>query len=130
MIRNSVMLLLALTFVLTTMAFPCSVYKPPKKRVDQGCVNQGNDRRIGAPVICWLQGHLSWKSTEKPDMLILGDPDGRNLGLAWPPYVVYNSPQKDGSWRMFRMGIRYDRTWKGYIFPTAAAKCLDHPLTY
>jgi len=50
--------------------------------------------------------------------------------LAWPPYVVVNVPDKNRHWRMFRMGFRYDRNWRGYIFPTLAAKSIAHPLRY
>jgi len=31
---------------------------------------------------------------------------------------------------MFRAGFRYDRKWRGYIFPTAACKCLSKPVIY
>ncbi len=96
----------------------------------QGCINQGNDRREFAPVICWLQRRMSWKSEHEPHFVLLGKPDGTNLGLAWPPYIVFNLPDGNGHWRMFRIGFRYDRTWRGYIFPTVAAKYLSYPLRY
>lgn len=97
---------------------------------DQGCVNQGNDRRECAPVICWLQRQMSWKSEHEPHFLLIGNPQGTNLGLAWPPYLVFNMPDGANHWRMFRIGFRYDRTWQGYIFPTIAAKRLPQPLRY
>lgn len=97
---------------------------------DQGCVNQGSDRREFAPVVCWFQRHMSWKSEHQPHFALLGKADGTNLGLAWPPYVVFNISNKNGHWRMFRMGFRYDRTWRGYIFPTVAAKRVSQPLRY
>jgi len=103
---------------------------PHGLRADQGCVNQGNDRREFAPVVCWLQRHLSWRSEHKPYFTSLGKPEGTHVGLAWPPYLVFNSPEKDGHWRIFRFGFRYDRTWRGYIFPTMAAKRLSQPLSY
>lgn len=62
--------------------------------------------------------------------MLIGKPDKTNLGLAWPPYLVFNSPDGSGCWRMFRVGFRYDRNWRGYIFPTIAAKRMPHPLTY
>jgi len=99
-------------------------------RVDQGCVNQGSDRREFAPVVCWLQRRLSWKSEHHPYYWSIGSPERTHAGLAWPPYVVLNSPDGHGHWRIFRAGFRYDRTWRGYIFPTMAAKRLSHPLTY
>jgi hypothetical protein len=99
-------------------------------QVDQGCVNQGSDRREFAPVICWLQRRLSWKSEHEPDFLLVGKRYGTNLGLAWPPYMVFNSPDGKGRWRMFRIGFRYDRTWRGYIFPTVAAKYVSSPVSY
>jgi hypothetical protein len=98
--------------------------------VDQGCVNQGSDRREFAPVVCWLQRHISWKSEHEPHFALLGKADGTNLGLAWPPYVVFNLSEGNDHWRMFRIGFRYDRTWRGYIFPTIAAKRISRPLRY
>jgi hypothetical protein len=53
-----------------------------------------------------------------------------HIAFAWPPYVVYNVPQSDGRWRVFRVGFRYDRNWRGYIFPTAAWKYMDSALEY
>jgi hypothetical protein len=97
---------------------------------DQGCVNQGQDRRIGATVVCWAQRRLSWKSDDVPEFMLIGNAQRTNLGLAWPPYLVYNSPDGSGHWRMFRIGFRYDRNWRGYIFPTVAWKRLSNPLQY
>ena len=96
----------------------------------QDCVNQGSDRREFAPVICWMQRQMSWKSEQEPHFALIGKADGNNLGLAWPPYAVVNWKHGNGHWSMFRMGFRYDRTWRGYIFPTIAAKDLSHPLRY
>ncbi|HYH01385.1 MAG TPA: hypothetical protein VD837_19820 [Terriglobales bacterium] len=98
--------------------------------VKQGCINQGNDCRMFATVICWSQRQMSWKSEREPHFVLLGEPDRTHLGLAWPPYLVFNSPDRNGRWRMFRVGFRYDRTWKGYIFPTVAAKYVEQPLRY
>jgi hypothetical protein len=96
----------------------------------QGCVDQGKDRRAFGPVVCWAQRHLSWKSRHKPRFYRFGRPENTTLGFAWPPYIVYNSPKSKGRWRMFRIGFRYDRTWHGYIFPTAAWKVINSPLEY
>lgn len=109
---------------------PCRLYVPPRTQVDQGCIHQGHDRRLAAPVVCWLQRHLSWQSPREPRLLAWGNPQARMLALAWPPYVVYDSADGHGHWRMFRAGFRYDRKWQGYIFPTAACKCLAKPLLY
>lgn len=103
---------------------------PPDNPKDQGCINQGNDRREFAAMTCWLQRHLSWKSEREPYFALLGKPNKTNLGLAWPPYLVFNSPDGGGHWRMFRVGFRYDRNWRGYIFPTLAAKRVSRPLRY
>ena len=97
---------------------------------DQGCVNQGSDRRMFAPVVCWAQRQLSWKSDHEPWFVLLGRPQRAHLGLAWPPYLVVNWPDDQGRWRVFRIGFRYDRTWRGYIFPTLALKRLPEPLRY
>src|ERR1700692_1902355 len=80
-------------------------------RASQGCVNQGNDRREFAPVVCWLQRRMSWKSKHEPHFALIGKSDGTNLGLAWPPYAVFNLSDGNGHWRMFRLGFRYDRAW-------------------
>jgi hypothetical protein len=97
---------------------------------DQGCVNQGSDRRECATVICWLQRQLSRKSEHEPHFVLIGNPQGTNLGLAWPPYLVFNTPTGANHWNMFRIGFRYDRTWRGYIFPAIAAKRVSQPLRY
>jgi hypothetical protein len=106
------------------------VDESPATHADQGCVNQGADRREFAPVVCWLQRHMSWKSEHEPYFALVGKSNGTNLGLAWPPYAVFNWSNGKGHWRMFRAGFRYDRTWRGYIFPTVAAKQISHPLRY
>jgi hypothetical protein len=98
--------------------------------VNQGCIDQGRDSRVGATFVCWAQRHLSWKSDHEPRFVLIGNRERTNLGLAWPPYLVYNSPDGIGRWRMFRIGFRYDRTWRGYIFPTAAWKRVSKPLRY
>jgi hypothetical protein len=123
----------SLLLVLATHAMmkrPCKLYVPPKDRIDQGCIHQGNDRRLAAPVVCWLQRHLSWKSEREPRLSSWGEQQKRFLAVAWPPYVVYDSGDGYGHWRMFRAGFRYDRKWRGYIFPTAACKCLSKPVIY
>ena len=97
---------------------------------DQGCVNQGSDRRMAASVVCGMQQKLSWKSEHLPHLFRIGSARRTHVEIAWPPYVVFNKTEKPGHWLMFRLGFRYDRTWHGYIFPTAALKSLDHPLQY
>ncbi|MGH9488166.1 MAG: hypothetical protein ACRD04_11340 [Terriglobales bacterium] len=96
----------------------------------QGCVDQGQDRRFAAPLTCGAQRSLSWKSNHEPHFWLIGNPQGRSLGLAWPPYLVYNAPAGVHRWRMFRVGVRYDRNWRGYIFPTIAFKFVTQPLRY
>lgn len=103
---------------------------PPAAAADQGCVNQGSDRRIAGTFICWAQRKFSWKSEHEPHFLLIGNPRRTSLGLAWPPYVVFNSPAEKGGWNMFRIGFRYDRGWHGYIFPTVAIKKVARPLRY
>ena len=98
--------------------------------LDEGCVNQGNEHRLGATVICWAQRHLSWRSEHEPYFVLIGNSKRTSLGLAWPPYLVFNSPDGSGHWRMFRIGFRYDRNWHGYIFPSVAWKRLSNPLRY
>lgn len=102
----------------------------PAAPVSQGCVNQGSDRRVGATIICWAQRHLSWNSEHEPRFVLVGNAERTSIGVAWPPYLVYNSPAGGGRWRMFRIGFRYDQNWRGYIFPTVAWKLVSHPLRY
>lgn len=116
-------------FAFYRSATVCEQVEASGKSAHQGCINQGADCRVFGTVICWSQRRMSWKSMHEPDFVLLGNPDGTNVGLAWPPYLVFNSPDGTG-WRMFRIGFRYDRTWKGYIFPTVAAKHLPQPLRY
>ena len=115
------------------LAFPAQSAKSsvaPATPVSQGCIDQGSDRRVAATVVCWAQRHLSWKSKHKPRFVLIGNPKRTSIGLAWPPYLVYNSPDGLRRWRMFRIGFRYDLNWRGYIFPTAAWKRVSHPLRY
>ena len=97
---------------------------------NRGCVNQGKDERKFATIICCLQRHMSWNSRQEPHFVMIGRPDRANAGVAWPPYLVFNKPDKKSGWLMFRIGFRYDRNWHGYIFPTIAIKNTDKPLRY
>jgi hypothetical protein len=97
---------------------------------DQGCVNQGGDRRLAARVVCPAQQYLSWKSNNRPHFVSFGNPYYINVGVAWPPYLVINRYHRPGEWQMFRIGFRYDLNWRGYIFPTTALKVVSHPLRY
>jgi hypothetical protein len=115
------------------LAFPTQAAKSSNGSatpVSQGCVNQGSDPHVAATVICWAQRRFSWKSAHEPHFVLIGNPERTNIGLAWPPYLVYNSPDGSGRWRMFRIGFRYDQNWRGYIFPTVAWKRVSHPLRY
>ncbi len=96
----------------------------------QGCVNQGSDPRMFATVVCGMQRELSWKSENVPHLFRVGSRRRTHVAVAWPPYVVVNRRDKDGNWVMFRLGFRYDRTWHGYIFPTAALKQMQYPILY
>jgi hypothetical protein len=58
------------------------------------------------------------------------DLTGTNVGVAWPPYLVFNAPEKNGQCLLFRFGFRYDRNWRGDIYPTIAPKSTDKPLLY
>lgn len=113
----------------------------------QGCPGEGNDSRTLGWLICPLQRLLSRKSDKQPRLLIItaGTTSSPFGGLApvlaaagiWPPYLVVNIRIKQDPhdafnflWRMFRIGWRYDRNWKGYIGPSAAWKKVLWPLTY
>jgi len=109
---------------------PRALDAKPTTSSAQGCVNEGNDRRMAGTAICWAQQRLSWKSESEPRFVLLGSAERTSVGLAWPPYFVFNSPDGSGHWRMFHIGFRYDRAWRGYIFPTVALKVLPSPLRY
>jgi hypothetical protein len=129
--RQVIRLARLLALVLVAALFvSIKAYLSPQTPGDQGCINQGGDRRLLAKPICWAQRHLSWKSQSEPSFLSIGDAHRLNLGLAWPPYVVINWYRGPGQWRMFRIGFRYDRNWRGYIFPTIAWKLISSPLRY
>lgn len=128
-ITRALWLAIPLLTLLGLLAARPSVAQPHAAHA-QGCVNQGNDRRVAGWAVCFAQRHLSWKSQRKPHFFLIGKSTHTSLGVAWPPYVVYNSPKKKGHWRMFRLGFRYDRNWHGYIFPTAAWKVVSTPLEY
>lgn len=130
--RTAKRVLIALpSLILLSLAFAsCGHAQPSHSAIARGCVNQGKDSRVGALVVCWAQRHLSWKSPHKPHFFLIGKPSHTSVGVAWPPYIVFNSPKRSGDWRMFRIGFRYDRNWHGYIFPTAAWKVVSSPLEY
>lgn len=124
----SILVALLLGLPLFTYARRASVQT--RESGDQGCVNQGRDRRLAARLVCPAQQYLSWKSKNEPYFLSIGNPYFINVGLAWPPYVVINRYRGPGQWQMFRMGFRYDLNWHGYIFPTVAWKLVSRPLRY
>ncbi len=97
---------------------------------DQTCVNQGSDPRLFPTLVCGMQRELSWKSERLPHLFRVGSRRRTHVAIAWPPYVIVNRRAKDGNWIMFRVGFRYDRTWRGYIFPTAALKEIQYPILY
>lgn len=103
------------------------IFAEPKH---QDCVDQGTDARFASLPVCWAQQHASWKSKQLPHFRLFGSPEGTNVGVAWPPYLVVNFSTGHHTWRMFRVGFRYDRNWQGYIFPTIALKQVDAPLEY
>jgi hypothetical protein len=95
--------------------------------MNQGCPGEGLDTRAWGWLICPLQQLLSWRTAKAPKTFKRFWPA---IAVCWPPYVVVNLKRSDGRWRMFRAGFRFDRTWKGYIFPSAAFKIVDQPLLY
>jgi hypothetical protein len=120
------------TLVFGLALFVYALGSPVKSRApgDQGCINQGSDRRLAARFICPAQQYLSWKSKNEPYFVSIGSPYHINVGVAWPPYLVINRYRGPSQWQMFRMGFRYDRNWRGYIFPTIAWKAVSLPLRY
>jgi hypothetical protein len=124
------MVLAAALGLFVILRLPLKLNSASAAATQQGCVNQGSDRRIAATAICWAQRRLSWNSGHMPRFLLIGNSEGTSIGLAWPPYLVFNSPEGDGQWYMFRVGFRYDRNWRGYIFPTIAWKVVSKPLRY
>lgn len=112
--------------------------------MNQGCPGEGKDNRTLGWLICPLQRCLSWKSDKQPKLLTISAGTSNKeydsvlaaVGL-WPPYLVVNILKAQdrhvphqGLWRLFRIGWRYDKNWKGYIGPSAAWKNVLWPLTY
>ena len=95
---------------------------------EQGCVNEGTDKRLFGKVVCWLQQRLSLRSTYEPATLVIG----------FPPYLAINFPvpfSKLTKWGVrksihFRIGMRYDFNAKKYITPSAALKDVTRSLMY
>jgi len=112
-------------FSLLVVILPCD-----RTGLDQGCINQGEDCRKFAIIVCFLQRHLSWNSGHEPHFLTVGPPDQTQVAVAWPPYFVFNTHRENGRWLMFRIGFRYDCNWHGYIFPSLALKTVNRPLLY
>lgn len=115
--------------------------------MDQGCPGEGKDNRTLGWLICPLQRLLSRKSDKPPKLLIISgatssspllpNPPVMAAASVWPPYLVVNvriaqDPHDvfNSLWRLFRIGWRYDKNWKGYIGPGAAWKKVLWPLTY
>lgn len=115
--------------------------------MNQGCPGEGKDSRTLGWLICPLQRLLSWKSDKQPKLLIIiaGTSSSPEVGQypvlaaagVWPPYLAVNVRIKqdphdplNALWRLFRIGWRYDKNWKGYIGPSAAWKKVLWPLMY
>lgn len=105
--------------------------------MNQGCPGEGADHRTLGWLICPLQRLFSRKSNTPPRL----HEHGLWAWGAWPPYVVINRPHalvldpersiwEVTRWRMSRLGWRYDKNWKGYIGPSAAAKVVTEPLLF
>lgn len=106
--------------------------------MNQGCPGEGKDNRTLGWLICPLQRLCSWKSDKLPVLHV--SLDRMRAWSYWPPYYVSNKPVIGSAdargqwffalWRMFRIGWRYDKQWKGYIGPAAAYKKVPNPLLY
>ena len=84
--------------------------------MDQGCVNEGNDKRVWGKVTCWLQRHGSFKSKWPPLSVELELPLGVRVYFPW----------MDGKYYMVRIAVlRYDYYAGEYIFFSAAGKVVD-----
>ena len=79
---------------------------------DQGCPGEGADTRFLGWLVCPIQRFLSWRSSVEPLSIV----------VAFPPYIAVNVPLRNHDMLLIRFGWRYDRNWKGYLFPTGAAK--------
>lgn len=99
------------------------------------CPGEGTDPRYFRTVVCGLQNAMSFKCDTEP----LG------IMLAFPPFIAINCPlpavlgrrlsvikgKPAGRWYlMLRAGWRYDKNWKGYIFPEAALKVMQSTVYY
>lgn len=98
---------------------------------DQGCPQEGEDRRLFGTVVCWLQRKLSFESDLEPISIV----------LAFPPYISINIPipwWEKSEWGVhkvlnFRAGWRMDMgigNKRMFIFPSAAIKKTSRGLMY
>ena len=87
---------------------------------EYGCPGAGKDQRILPRLTCWLQRHLSFKSGTEPFSIL----------ICFPPFIAINIPIGKGRYAMVRAGFRFDRNWKGFLFPESAAKISDHVIFY
>jgi hypothetical protein len=125
----------------------------------QGCPGEGPDERFLGWLVCPIQNLFSFKSAKPPRWLIKFTgrfqywfPEKRDyvwLGVAWPPYFIWQGVAEHGriipvpvapeypdglKWQigmvsMVRFGWRYDVNWDGggFIFPTIAVKVRSLP---
>jgi hypothetical protein len=61
---------------------------------------------------------------------MIGSADRIHVGVAWPPCLALDALGAKGRRLMLRIGFRYDRNWRGYIFPTVDCKREDKPLHF
>jgi hypothetical protein len=80
--------------------------------VDQGCPGEGSDTRTFGRWGCSIQRALSFHSDTEPLSVL----------VCFPPFIAVNIPMFDGTYLILRAGFRYDKNWKGYLFPESAAK--------
>ncbi len=118
---------------------------------DQGCPNEGTDRRIFGPIVCWLQRLFTWSSTYEPISLLIAFPWPNLLasaaiyGLGLPAwlhlltiYFAINFPVPFSGltkWGVrknihLRWGWRYDFNAKIVIWPEMAIKDTSRAVFY
>ena len=88
----------------------------------QGCPGEGSDTRLLGRWGCAIQRALTWHCDEEPGGIM----------FCTPFYVCVNIkvPYTTRKYWHLRAGTRYDKNFKGYIFPEFASKVKDQPIWY
>ena len=103
------------------------------KLSEQGCPNEGEDKRFLGWLICPIQRALSFKSHTEPASITFAFPF--YLAINLPRLWVKLVPQSKTEWGLrrvlhFHVGWRYDVNGRLYIFPAWSLKTTGRAVFY